>query len=515
MRKFRSLVALAATFTLSLFASGVATSQEKPVALVSIAPLDKVLQDFTYLMRACGVGQFGGIGSNLVKQWADGLDFKRPSGAMVQLIDGQPVPLIFLPLDNRKTLFDALAGAGQFPDDLGGGLFAFDVGGRTVYAKDAGKWLFISQQEDDLKKLPADPSALLGDAPTKYDLGIRINLQALPAELRGAAVEQMKQGFERSLAEQRGQTDEEKAAAEEMGKASIKQMERLINETEQVLIGLATGPSIQKLQLDVAAQFVSGSELAKQVDQLNGLTSDFTGLLIDDAAMTVRSTSLVSEGDKAMGKNNIRSALSQIEKQIDDSGSLPTANKEAIKKFSKGLVAVLEKTIDGGKFDGGGAVSLSDNKVRAVFGGYIADGKQVEKDVKALVASMDSTPDAKFEFNYAKHQSVDLHKVTIAIKSDDAQVKKVLGNELKLVIGTGDKILLVSLDPDGDALIKSALDRLNSKKGVKVIPGEMILKAGQVLSFAQSVAPNPILEAVSAAIEKSEGKDKLKVTTTR
>ncbi len=180
-----------------------------------------------------------------------------------------------MPLEDRKRLFDALAGAGQFPDDLGNGLFAFDAAGRTIYAKDAGKWLFISQQEDDLKKLPADPAALLGDTPNKYDLGVRINLQALPAELRNGAIEQMKQGFERSLAEQRGQSDEEKAAAEEMGKASIKQMERLLNETEQVLIGLATGPSLQKLQVDVATQFVSGSDLAGQVDKLSGLTSDF------------------------------------------------------------------------------------------------------------------------------------------------------------------------------------------------------------------------------------------------
>jgi hypothetical protein len=238
-------------------------------------------------------------------------------------------------------------------------------------------------------------------------------------------------------------------------------------------------------------------------------------LLIEDAAFTVRSTSLVSEGDKAVAKNNLRSALGQLERQIDDSGSLPTANKEAIKKFAKGLIAIVEKTIESGKFDGGGALSLADNKVRAVLGGTVADGNQIEKEVKELVASLGTGPGVPtFQFNYAKHQNVNLHKVSIPIKSDDRQVQKIFGSELKLVVGTGEKSFYLALDPDGDALIKSALDRVNSKKAVKVIPGEAILQAGQVLAFAQSVSPNPVVESVANLMQQSGGKDKVKITTT-
>ncbi len=35
----------------------------------------------------------------------------------------------------------------------------------------------------------------------------------------------------------------------------------------------------------------------------------------------------------------MRNVYGQIEKQVEDSGSLPTANKEAIKKFAKGMIA--------------------------------------------------------------------------------------------------------------------------------------------------------------------------------
>lgn len=514
MRTLRSLVALTTALALALTTTQVARCQEKPVAAVAIAPLERLTQDFTYLMRVCGVPQIGALGSMMIKQWSDGLDTKRPAGLTVQLVDGQPVPLAFLPLEDRKKLFTALESAGQFADDLGGGLFAFDAAGRTVYAKEAGKWLYLSQQEDDLKKLPADPAALLGDAPSKYDLALRVNVQNLPAELRNNAIEQMRQGFERRLAEERGQSDEEKAAAEEMGKASIKQMERLLSETEQVQIGLSTGASLQKLRVEVQTLFVSGSELGLQSEQLKNLTSDYTGLLSDDAALTIRSTALISDSDKAMTKSNMRNAYGQIEKQIDDSGSLPSTSKEAIKKFAKGMISIVDKTIDSGKFDGGSALALTDGKVRAIFGGKVADGTQIEKDVKELVASLGSGPDVpKFEFNYAKHLDVNLHKVTVAIKTDDAKVQKIFGNELRLVVGTGADSFFVALDPDGDALIKSALDRLAGKKKVQVVPGEVMLQTEQVLAFVQAISPNPIVESVLTTLEQSEGRDKVTVVT--
>ena len=514
MRTIRNLAATVAALAMGFVTQAVSHCQtpQKPAAVVSIAPVDRLLQDFTYLTRSAGVAQVGGIGSMMTKQYTQGLDTTRPAGVSVQIVDGQPVAMAFLPLANRQMFFGALAGAGLTPDDLGNGLFSFDANGRTIYAKDAGQWLFISQQEDDLGTLPADPSLALGDLPGKYDVATRINLQALPPELRNMAVNQMRAGFERSLAEQKDQTVEEKAAAEEVGKSTIAQMERLLNETEQVLFGWNATSATQKLQIDLGAQFIEGSELAGQIGKLQGLTSDFTGLLIQGAALTLRSTALIADSDKALSKNNLRNGYSQVEKQIDDDGSLPAESKDALKKFASAMVSVIERTIDGGKLDGGGAIALNDNKVRAVFGGLVADGMQVEKEIKALVASLGNGPHVpKFQFNYSKHQNVNLHKVSIPLKSDDEAVQKIFGSELRLVLGTGEKSLFVSLDPDGDSVIKAALDRIATAKGVKVTPGEFILEVGQVLAFAQSLNANPLLESATMAVQQSEGKDKIRI----
>jgi len=506
------MLGLSAAWSLVSPASAVAQSADAPAAMVSIAPMERLMQDFSYLMRSCGVPQIGGLGSMMAKQYTQGLDASRPAGVMVRLVDSQPVVLAFLPLNNRQQFFSSLAGASLIPDDLGNGMFAFDANGQTIFAKDAGKWLFISQQEDDLGKLPADPQALLGDMPARYDIALNINLQALPKEMRDMAVGQLRTGFERSLAEQTNQSAEERAQAEEVGRMSIQQLERIFSETEKVVIGWNSAASTQKVQLDVGAQFVEGSEMAKQMTSLQSMTSDYTGLLIDGAAMTMRTTSMISESDKAMSKNNLRNAFGLVEKQIDDSDSLPTSAKESLKKFIKGFMSIVDKTIDGGKLDGGGAVSLNDGKVRAVFGGMLADGARIEKEIKDLVAQVGSGGELpSFEFNYAKHQDVNLHKVTIPIQSDEPAVQRIFGNQIKLVVGTGEKSFFVSIDPDGDGVIKAALDRIHAAQNVKVIPGEVVLEAAQILSFAQSLVPNPMLDTVTQTVLQAEGKSKVRV----
>ncbi len=517
MRTFRHAIALAFLVTASWITSSVGFGQtpEKPVAVVSIAPLDRLMQDFTYLARSCGAATFAGVGKVMVEQYTEGLDRSRPLGIAVHWTDNQPVPIVFLPVADRKVFFTALARASLVPDDLGGGLFAFDAGGQTIFAKDTGKWMIVARQEADLKAAPADPAASLGELPTRYDIALRMNVQALPADLREMAISQMKSGFERSLAEQGNQSPEEKAAAEEMGKATIAQMERIFNETDQVLFAISAAPANQRLQLDVGAQFVAGSDLAKQMEQHKTLTSDFTGLLIQGAAMSLRSTGLISDPDKAVSKNNIRTMSRQIDSKLDDSGSLPTANKEAVKKFLASLVSVLEKTIDGGKLDVGGAISLNESKVRGVFGTLIADGMQVESAVKEFVGSMGNNPDMpKFEFNYAKHQNVNLHKVSVPLKTDNPIVQKVFGSELRFVIGTGAKALFLALDPDGDNVIKSSLDRVAGNMNKSVTPGEMVVEVGQVLGFASELSPNPILTDATQTVQQSEGKDHIRVLST-
>jgi hypothetical protein len=512
MRSYRSLMAAVAIATCWL--GTLATplrAQDQAVAVVSIAPLDKLLQNISYLTRAVGVPEFGGIANMMTRQYTQGLDGSRPAGVMVQMVDNQPLPLAFLPIKDREQFFSALAGAGIIPDELGDDLFSFDAGGRSIFVKDAGGWLYISQQEEDLENLPADPSTQLGDLPARYDLAVRLNVQAFPEDLRQLAIDQMRTGFERSLAEQSGQSADERAAAEEMGRASVEQLEQLIRETDRVLIGWTNDPKQQRIAIDVAAQFIEGGEFARQTALMENVTSNFTGLLIPGAALTTRFTSLIADKDKALTKNNLKTLTSQIDKRIDDEGGLPTNAKEALKKFSRGVMQVVGATIEGGKLDGGAAVSLSDAKLQAVVGGGVADGRALEREVKALVDSLNLH--SNVQLAYDTYKGVTLHRANIPVNSNDPVIARVFGNEVRVVIGTADKAFFLALAPDGDAILKQAIDRVGSTQNVKVNPAELIAEVGQIIQYAQTLSPNPAMDVALQTIRDYDGKDTIRVTS--
>ncbi len=515
MRVFSKKIAIFATMALTLIVPvGRASAQDAPttVAMVAIAPLDRLLQDIAFLLRAANFPEVNGIVSIMVNQYTNGLDRSRPLGVIVKIQDGQPTPLAFLPVSNRADFFAALELTGIVADDVGNGMFAFEAAGKSLFVKESSGWLFVGQDEKGLNNLPANPATPIDALAKRYDLAVRVNIQQLPEDLRNMAIDQMKTGFERSLAEQSNASDEERALNEEVGKASLAQIERMIQETEEVFLGWGVEASNHKTFIDTGVQFVSGSELAKQVEMSKDLATDFSGLILADAALSARGTSLIPETDKTVAKNNLRNLKTQAEKQIDSRDSVDPAIAAAAKKFLAAVMDVLGQTIDEGKMDIGATVTLADNKLRAIIGGHVANGKTLEKEIKDFVGALGSVPNLpKFEFDYATHNGVSLHRITAPLTIADPEAEKIFGEQATIIVGTSEKKFYISLDSAGDALIKQGVDNVQAHPNVKRTPSEMTLHVGQVLEFAQYVKPNPMLDIAIQTIQKHKANDKVQI----
>lgn len=515
--RFRSLMFSAAAL-LSVF-SGLASpclrAQEapKPVAIVSISPLDRLLSDTSYLLRACNIPEMSGLVTVMANQYTQGIDRNKPLGALVTL-DGQiPSAVVFMPMTSREDFFGSLAGLGVEPDDLGDGLFEIDANGQTLYAKEMPGWLFVGQSEDAFGNLPANPAAALGNLPEKYDLAVRLNLQALPDEIRSEITSQIRNGFERGMAEQQaGQTEEEKEAARQMGEASIEQLEQMLADTEQVILGWAVDSKEQKVYFDGGAMFVEGSKLAQQANDAANQTSDYTAFVLPQAAAKFRFSSTIADSDKPVAKNNLKNSMAQAEKQLEQSGDLPPEAKAMILDLLKGLSALAEQTIDEGIFDGAGSLSVADDSLTVLVGGRIADGNALAAELKKAVAKLPSGPSVPtVEFDYETYEGITLHRVRVPVKIADPAAKKVFGDELLLTVGTGEKSFFFSLDPAGDASAKAAIDRMKTALAVKSSPLEGVVQLEQLLRFAQSVSPNSMLDNVIETMSQHAGKDKVMV----
>ncbi len=508
--RFAILAACLAVFTGGL--AGRAQEAPKPIATVSISPLDRFMTDTTYLLRACNVPEIGGIFMMMGNQYTQGIDRTKPIGVSITLDGQMPAATIFMPMTDREQFFGALAGMGIEPDDLGDGLFEISTNGQTIFAKQTGSWMFVAQTEDALANLPANPSAGLGSLPTDFNLALQIDAQALPSEMKEWAIDQMRTGMQRGMAEQRGLAAEEKADAEKLSELNMKQLEQLMNDTEQVVVGWNVDAKQQRVTIDAQARFVAGSKLANQVAQQQNMTSYFTKLGYPGAAANFRFTSkIVGDDDKQLQILNLRNSISQLESQM----RMPEETQALAKDVIKGIASVIEKTIQEGSFDGAGSVSVADDALRLIIGGRVADGRALEVELKKIAAGVaGQTTAPKFEFDYGKHQGMSLHRITAPIGSSDLAAQKILGDALNVTVATADKAFIVSIDPAGDAAIKAAIDRVKTSSGEAVNPVEGIIEAAQILRFAQAVAPNPILDNAIQTIQQYAGKDKVQITST-
>jgi len=528
MRRFPSLIATLAGFALAFGVAGtLAFAQDKstatakqtagaakaggPVAVVSITNLERLLSDTSYMLRASNVPEVGGFVSVMATQYTQGLDRTRPLGLMVTMDAGTPVPIGFLPIADRGAFFDALAGIGVEPDDLGDGLFEIAAGGNAIFVKEANGWLYISQTEEALDNVPADPSAALGELPKKYDIAVKVNLQALPADMVDMMTEQIRGGFERSMAEQGDQTAEQAEKARELGEASMAQLEQSIRDTEQVVLGWAIDEKGQQTYFDGGAQFIAGSNLAAQMELAKNLKTAFSAFKLPEPVVSFRSTSMVAESDKSMIKNSLNTSLQQVKDRIENEINNDQASQTVLALVDK-LGKLFEQTIDEGMLDGALSASVSGDSLKVLVGGRVADGKALAQAVQDAVKDLSSYPEVpKFEFGYETYGGMTLHRTSVPINSSDRAVQKVFGDSIKLTIGTADKAFALSMDASGDASLKAAIDAMKKTPSAAATPFEGVIKVADILEYAQAVAPNSMLDVVLEAVKLADGKDKVLV----
>ncbi len=500
------------TAALAVAVSGMASPDvlaqqpQRPVGIVSIAPLDRLLQDTSYLLKAVNVPEVGGLVSLMANQYTQGLNRSQPIGVSISIEGQMPTATIFLPMSDRDQFFGALAGMGIEPDDLGDGLFEIDASGQSIFAKHTGGWMYVAQTEQALANVPADPAKILGVLPQQYNVAISVDVQAVPPEIRQVAIDGMRTGLERGMAEQRGLSPEDLENAKRVSEANIKQLEQFVTDTDKVIVGWNVEPSQQRVYIDVAAQFQAGSQLANSMAVMKDLKSDYTKLGFPDAAIQVNFTSKVAEEEKATQILNLRNSFTQLQNLA------PAADKALTKEISEGVFQIIEQTIQEGVFDGAGSVSVTDDTFRAIIGGRIADGKALETQLQSIAKGVSGKPKApQFQFGLGKYKGMNLHKVSIPVDSSDRNAKKIFGDAIQLNLATGDKSFVIAIDSTGDAALKAAIDRVESSQGASVAPLDATVQATQLLKFAQSIAPNPLLDTALQTLQQYAGKDKVQV----
>jgi hypothetical protein len=479
------------------------------VVVVGLAPVDTMLPNVQHLARLIAGGGGAGTVATLIKQYTGGLDTARPAGVFVELDEsGTPSPIACLPLRNLDEFFQQLVIFGE-PEDLGDGLYSFNIG-NSIYLRKVEGWLVVGQSEDAVLNFDTTIAENLKGMVAKYDLRVQVNPQNIPDELLQFFMSQMQAGIEQGMASNPNMDEEQAEAARANAEQMMASFQEGIEGTEKFVIGLAVNKADKRTMLDIGTKFVEGSKFAAQIEKVNGSMATLAGIPQDASMMSAQSLQLIAPEEVKQLEDTMSTSIEAAFKQIEENAKNPEDAAKA-KDFINRLVELVMDSAREGKMESALNITV-DKNLNAVGSFTVADGKKVEalaaEASKALATEKDVP--VKLQVNTGKHGGANLHKLTVPLppEADDA-ARKVFGDEVTVAIATTPKAVHLALGKDCDTVIKSTIDRVAAKPSS---PAEMVkarFNLTQLLTYIQSVQSNPVVDAMLETA--SGGADKVMV----
>ena len=498
-----------------LFSAAVGQAADKEtVAVVSISSYDNLVKNVATIGEVAGYPDLDQMvdailtlqtgGKGLV-----GVDKTKPWGVQVKVTQAGPGGVAFLPVNDLKGLLGALAGVAGEAEDVGDGVYSLENGPAPVFVKAQGNWAFIGQSKESLANLPKDPVALLDGLPEEYTVAVRGYVQNIPEEFRQMAVGELRKGLEAGMVQGPDESDEDFKIRKQAGEASVKQMERMINEIATITIGWTVDMESKQTYIDIAQSAVPGTMLAKQIKAYAPSTSDFGGFLRDGSAasLLLNSDSELSDSDKENFVTQMNGFRDRALMELDNSGDLTADQKKVVKQSVGDIFRIMTDTMASGKYDGG-AIITTEPLVNIVVGGHVADGKGMEEALKNIGKLIAEDPNApKINWDAETYKAYTFHHATTPILDDDA--KALFGDNLQFAVAVSGQGIFIALGADAVGSIKKVIDasEATSEKELPILQGVVAL--GPIMNIAAEAEDDPTVAMMAEMLKGMKGNDRV------
>jgi len=500
----------------------------KPLVIVSFAGYDELRADIEFVGKLGNSPQLAQGLEGMLKQETQGkglagLDTKRPWGAVVQT-DGQQEFSIygFIPVTDLKQLMGVVRDmpVAQVPEDPADGVYEIATPGPSLFVQEKGGWAFITSSREGLAQVPADPQKALGDLNQKYDLAVRASIRNVPLPFRQMFMDQMKAGAEIGMGRLPDESDEDFALRQGVAQQMIQQIDTMINDLDEVLIGWAIDRQAGTSYIDFQVTAVAGTKTAAQFSQAATVTTNFAGFDLPGAALTGNWGGTLTDSDVVQAKNAITNVRTVALKELKNQGLSADELKLASQLLSD-LLDVVEKTIENKTADGGLALLLKPGALTFVAGGTIADGAKLEKALKQLAAEVQKAEPKVaqiLKLDAETHQGIRFHTLAVPTKEmNDETAVKLFGDTLDVVLGISDASVYLAVGRDAASTLKQVIDQSKAQAGKQIPPARIALAATPIAKFVADVADNDeakqMATMIGAMLEQSGGKDHLILTS--
>ncbi len=527
MRKALSAV-LAATLLLgarsvySAEESAAQPSAMKPVVAVALSGYDEILGDLRVISPPLAMMLEGAVNSFTDNKGLEGLDRSRPWGFLIRT-NGQEFPMhAFVPVTDLKKLLKSLEPAIGDPAEAGEGVYEFETESRVLYVKQVGDWAFVTTTVEGFRDVPENPAETLGNLAKDYDLGVRVTVKNVPPFFRQMILGMMQLGAQRGLPQQPDESEEDQQLRQKAFEQGMKQFSEMLDELDSLVVGIQIDEKAGVGALEYQMSAIEGSDLAKQMKQADEVKSGYTGFLLPEAAVTLSMATTVAREDIEQVKTQLETAKANALEELEEQ-ELSEEELALATKLLNEIMAVLEKTIEGGKFDMGAAARLGPDMLTAVAGAHVVEPERVEEVLRSLVKQViKDEPEAAeaIKLDAETFQDVRFHTLSIPVEELKGAegIKDLVGDRLDVVVGIGKQSLYAAAGRNAGDMLKQAIEKSKAAPEKTVPPMQL------------KIAVTPLVKAIGAAtdddqvsstadlvaqmLEGSEKKDHIIVTTT-
>jgi hypothetical protein len=491
----------------------------KPVLTVSFSGYNELLADIETIGKLGDRPEMADAIKGIIAMATQGrglvgLDKKQPIGTVV-LSDGSEkfTSYCFLPISDLKQLMglikNPMTGEGLKEED---GVYEIPLGSSGhAYLAQRGKWSYLVEEKETLDAMPADPLPLLGDLPKQYLLAVKATLKNLPEAIREKYLAPLMSAMQTGMKRQDNESDEQYAARITMLKQNQAQVERLAKELDEFVLGMNIDRQTNKAYLDLNMYAKAGTELARDFANRKPGKTDFAGLKLPDAAITLNGTGTIEDANVAQIKNSLNAVRISAQDQLKNKG-LPNEHLDLSIELLNDVFDIIDKTIDLKRTDCGMALVLKPDAVTFVAGGLMAEGAKLESALAKIVTAI-SKDNPKVEqyvkLNLETYKGIRFHSGSFPVPEE--KMRPLVGDTIDIVLGVGNDKLFIAAGRDANKTLKQVIDQSQSEAGKVIPPMEVVVTASRIAKFLSEVSEvdqvKSIAENVSDSLEKTEGKD--------
>jgi hypothetical protein len=438
----------------------------QPIAVVSVAGVDRVLEDLDYVFESVGRKDQATFIKGFLVNLNDlkGIDRTRPLGALVYLpprLEGEPDVVGFIPVSRIGDLQVTLRISNQISLEHVSGEDRYELRtpDTTLPVRLAGGYAFFAKQSSLLDGELPDVAALTSPLAKQYDVALSLSRDGLPAAAIDRALDKIQADADRELARKENEGEAEFQLRTRVARAVFDLAEDLVSDGKSLVVGANLSSTGRHAELEALLTVAASSPLAAYLKGTAASGSTFAAQTAEPNPLTMTSTwTLLPEGTD-IATEVLRLAQREVGKQFQV--DLETAVDHPVRR----LFDALQATARQGQVDSFVQfIGEPPGKFVLVSGTRVAQADAVARAIEDILPHVRKSPDVKdLQMNVATIGGVTLHRVVgQKMRKQDVQL---YGDDAGLYIGAGESALWMALGgADAIGVLQEVIPRVAARR---------------------------------------------------